>query len=100
MQFIPLQSVPAQTITVTLANQACKIDIAQKSTGLFVNLYVNDTLIIGGVIALNANLIVRDSYLGFSGDLVFYDTQGASDPTYAGLGARFELVYYAASELA
>lgn len=39
------------------------------------------------------NLIVRSAYLGFIGDLAFIDTQGTSDPIYAGLGTRFQLVY-------
>lgn len=37
-------------------------------------------LVVGGVIAHHATRIVRDTYLGFVGDLAFYDTQGSEDP--------------------
>ena len=49
MQIIPLQAVPSQTLNVNLNNQACTINVYQKSTGLFIDLLVNDALIIGGV---------------------------------------------------
>lgn len=98
-QIIPVQATPQQTITVSLANQACRIFIYQLSTGLFLDLYVNDALIIGGVICQNLNRIVRDVYLGFIGDLCFVDNQGSDDPVYTGLGNRFSLAYVPAGDL-
>lgn len=92
-QIIPLSAVPSQSFAVNLAGQPCQITISQKSTGLFVDLYVNSALIIGGVIAENLNRIVRSAYLGFIGDLAFDDTQGTDDPSYEGLGSRFQLLY-------
>lgn len=108
MLVVPLQAVPSQTVYATLNGQSCQIDVYQKSTGMFVNLWVNGALIIGGVIAQNQNVIVRNTYLGFLGDLAFFDTQPAqvpggeavpSDPYYTGLGTRFFLGYYLPSEL-
>jgi len=108
MQLIPLQPVPNQTISVVLAAQACTIKIYQRSTGLYVDLYVNNVLIIGGVLGLNLVKIVRDAYLGFIGDLGFCDTQAPtladgsiaySDPDYTGLGGRYQLVYLEAADL-
>lgn len=90
---IPLQAVKSQTVTVQLAEQSCRIKVHTRTFGLFVDLYVNDTLIIGGVLALNNNRIVRSSYLGFTGDLYFFDTQGTDDPVSSGLGSRFLLLY-------
>ena len=98
-QVIPLQAVPSQVVSVTLNNQACTIRVRQTSTGLYVDLYVNNALIIGGVIAENLNVVVRSTYLGFIGDLAFFDTQGTTDPVYAGLGSRYVLEYFAPSEL-
>lgn len=98
-QIIPLQPVPNQVVTVTLANQLCQINVYQKAYGLFVDLYVSNVLIIGGVIAENLNRIVRSLYLGFVGDLAFIDNQGNLDPVYTGLGTRFSLAYIEASEL-
>lgn len=93
MIIIPLQPVPSQKISVVLANQNCQITIYTLTTGLFVDLYVNNALIIGGVICQNLNRIVRSVYLGFIGDLGFIDNQGADDPVYTGLGSRFSFAY-------
>lgn len=90
---VPLQAVSSQTLSVTLSGQACKINVYQKSTGLYVDLYVNDKLIVGGVIGLNGVPIVGDTYFGFTGDLGFIDTQGTDDPDSSGLGSRWLLVY-------
>lgn len=99
MLLIPTQAVPSQVFSVLLAEQNCQIEIAQKSTGMFLNLYVDSALIVGGVICQNRNRIVRGSYLGFIGDLAFIDTEGDSDPDYTGLGSRYVLAYIPADEL-
>jgi hypothetical protein len=99
MLVIPTNAVPSQTLSVILAGQPCRINVYQKTTGLFVDLYVNDALIIGGVIGLNTVLIVRDVYLGFVGDLTFLDSQGLDDPLSTGLGSRWSLVYIESAEL-
>lgn len=90
---VPLTAVPAQTLSIELGGQQCRITVRQKATGLYVDLYVNDALVIGGRIARNLAKLVRSAYLGFTGDLAFYDTHGKSDPSYTGLGSRFVLLY-------
>jgi hypothetical protein len=99
MQIVPLNKTPSQTLTTGLNGQTCQLNVYQSFFGLFMDVYVNNTLIIAGVLCLNLNRIVRDLYLGFSGDFVFVDTQGTTDPTYAGLGSRYQLVYLAPSDL-
>jgi hypothetical protein len=99
MQVIPLAAVPSQTLSVVLAGQSCRINVYAKTTGLYLDLYVNDALIIGGVICLNTVLIVRDRYLGFIGDLAFFDLQGSDDPTYDELGTCYILGYIEQSDL-
>lgn len=99
MQIIPLQTQPNQTIATQLAGQSVSLNVYQKSTGMFMDVLVNDVLIIGGVLCENLNRIVRSLYLGFIGDFAFVDTQGTLDPYYAGLGTRYYLVYFDASEL-
>ena len=47
---------------------------------VFIDVYLNDTLLIGGVLLRNRNRVIRNSYFGFSGDLAVVDTQGNSDP--------------------
>jgi hypothetical protein len=98
-QVIPLQAVPSQRLDTVLGNQLVTVILEQKTPAMFVQVYINNALIIGGVICQNKNRIVRDAYLGFVGDLVFIDTQGTNDPTYTGLGTRFFLVYLDVADL-
>lgn len=68
------------------------------------DLYSNNVLIIAGTLALNLTRMVRDLYLGFSGDLAFVDTQvdpilGPLDPYYTGLGSRYQLIWLEPSDL-
>lgn len=93
---IPLAAVPSQTITTTIADQRIRLNVRQRALGLFVDIFVNDTLLLGGVLARNANRLVRSAYLGFVGDLYFFDTQGREDPDWTGVGSRFLLVYESA----
>lgn len=99
MLLIPTLATASQTLTVQLAGQSTRINIYQKSTGLFCDVYVNDALIIGGVLCQDANRIVRSAYLGFIGDLAFFDMHGDEDPLAAGLGIRWILVYLEAADI-
>lgn len=90
---IPLIAVASQTMTVQLGGQSCRINVYQKATGLYLDLYVADVLIIAGVICENLNPVVRSLYMGFYGDLYFWDTQGVADPYYTGLADRFMLLW-------
>lgn len=101
MQIIPIADVYSQSLTVQLGGQNCQINLYQKNNShLYCDLYVNNAAIITGVICQNMNLIVRDAYLGFVGDLFFYDAQGTYvvpstgiDPSSPGLGTRFIFCY-------
>lgn len=103
MLIVPLQAVPNQTLTISLGDQLCQINVYQKGPNLYLDLLVNNATIIIGTICENLNRLVRSLYLGFSGDLAFIDNQGSDDPLYTGLGptadARFNLAYIEASEL-
>lgn len=114
-QIIPVQPVASQTLNVTLNQQACQINLYAKSiyipitppgsisinppvyvpvTVFFLDLYLNDTLVIGGCLVRNGVGIVQDSYFGFTGEIAIEDTEGNTDPTIAGLGTRFLLTYW------
>ncbi len=101
MLAIPLQPVPSQNLSVVLASQNCQINVYEKSTGVFLDLYVSNSPIITTTICRDRVRLVRESYLGFIGDLAFVDTQGLDDPTNenSGIGSRFVLVYLEASDL-
>jgi hypothetical protein len=90
---IPLQATPNQTLTIVLGTQTCQLNVYQNPYGVFMDVFVNHGLIIGGVLCHNKNIIVRSGYLGFVGDLLFVDTQGTDDPDYTGFGTRFQLLY-------
>lgn len=99
MQLIPLTPVPSQSLTVNLAGQPCKIAIYTEETGLYIDLAINQKVIMTGVLCRDRVRLVRYSYLGFVGDLVFEDTTGSDDPIAEGLGNRFQLVYLEAGDL-
>jgi hypothetical protein len=100
-QVIPTTEAPNQQITTTLANQDCLIQLYTKSINIpistpmapeppvyqnrnpcFIDLFVNGTLIIGGVYVRQGSLVVRDTYLGFAGDLSVIDTTGAAEDPF------------------
>jgi len=98
-QTIPLQSVPSQVLSVILNSQQCQLKVYQKSTGLYIDVYLNGSLLKGGQICQNENRIIRDAYYGFVGDMAFVDSQGSNDPDYTGLGGRFTLNYFDPDEV-
>jgi len=99
MQVVPLQPIANQSLQAQLNGQACTLTVYQSNYGLFVTVEIGTADIINNALGKNLVRIVRDLYLGFSGDLVFYDTQGSSDPVYTGLGSRFVLVYLSPTDL-
>lgn len=94
-QTITLTAAPSQTLSTTLNGQNCKISVYLLGSLLYMDLFVNGSAIFTGVICRDRNFMVRNSYLGFTGDLAFIDTQGTDYPVYTGLGERFILVYIA-----
>ena len=99
MLVIPLSATPSQTLNVLPASQQCKINVYAKTTGVFLDLYVKDAPIMTTVICRDRVKLVRQAYLGFTGDLVFIDTQGLTDPVYTGFGSRYLLIYLEATDL-
>jgi hypothetical protein len=93
IQIIPLSAVPSQSLTIQLGGQNCSINVYQKSTGLFFDLAIDDVPCVTSVLCLNQVGLIREAYYGFVGQLGFYDTQSSDDPTYDGLGNRYQLLY-------
>lgn len=101
---IPLSQLPNQQVNVILNNQFTTLHVYQKFWGLFCDVSVNNNVIIQGVHCLNLNYIVRSTYLGFIGDLFFFDNAGITDPDFEGLanannGGRYQFIYLFPSEL-
>jgi hypothetical protein len=101
MNIVPLSAVASQTLNVTLGGQACTVNVYQKNTGVYFDLFLNGVAIVTTKLCLNlTRLLGQSQYLGFVGDFVWNDTQGSSDPYYTGIGSRFVLVYVSAADLA
>jgi len=90
---IPLNPVPSQILSVQLGGQSCRINVRQRRTGVFVDLYMQDVPIALGVKAIDRKFLVRAAYTGFIGDIFFVDMQGEENPQYQGLGSRWQLAW-------
>lgn len=93
IQIIPISAVASQSFTIQLNNQNCMINLNQKNTGLFFDLFIDESPIVQSMICLNLVGLIREEYLGFVGQLAFVDTKGTSDPYYTGLGTQYLLIY-------
>lgn len=98
MLIVPVSATPSQSLSALLAGQNCQINVYQKTTGLYLDLAINNAPIKSGMLCLDRVLLIRHPYLGFIGDLAFFDMQGTSDPTYEGLGGRYRFTYIEASD--
>lgn len=100
MQIVPVQAIPNQGLQVTLGGQSVALSIYQTDFGLFLDLFSNGSPIVYGALCEDVNRIVRDAYLGFTGDFIWYDTTGGgSDPIYTGIGSQFILIYLESADL-
>lgn len=99
MQQIVLQPVASQQTQVVLGGQSCSISVYVKNQCMFFDLAINGAQIAYAVQCKNLVSLVPTSYLGFTGWLVFFDTQGTSDPIYTGLGSRWVLLYLDEADL-
>jgi hypothetical protein len=105
MKTVPLIPIASQQVNITLDGQPCQINVYQKYTGLYLDLFLNGAPVSTTVRCLNQATLISDrQYLGFVGDLMFWDTQGDTAPAFAGLGpegtGRYQLIYLEASDLA
>lgn len=86
MLIVPLQAVPNQTVRVQMNGQLCQVNVYQKPAGLFMDLLVDNSPMVMGVICERNNRIVRDAYLGFVGDMAWIDTQAKPTRSMKGSG--------------
>jgi hypothetical protein len=104
MMNVPLTAVPSQIVNATLGGQSCTLKVYQRTTGLFIDIYVDDTLILGGALLRDRVLVLRDAYFGFVGDLMMIDTQATADPFFSAsepsVGSRFQLIYIETADFA
>jgi len=96
---IPLKAVASQTCTILLDGQYCQLAIYQKATGLYMDLSIDNELVLTCRACLDRVNIVSEEYFGFVGDLQFQDQKGLTEPYYTGLGGRYQLKYLFQDEL-
>ena len=85
MYQIPLQSIPNQSLSVSIDDINWFITLSTRKDNLYISLQRNSVDVL-------LNRICRDSTpVGYG--FVFVDQQGASDPTYDGLNERYALIY-------
>lgn len=117
MQIVPLAAVPNQNFSAVLGGQAVQFALYLLGAGAAAALYLD--VISNGAPILTArevraygglpNTVARfmlagRHYLGFEGDLLFLDTQAGPtvptlDPVPAGLGSRWQLMYFSQADL-
>jgi hypothetical protein len=113
MQVVPLSPVPSQSLSVSLGGQSVSLAIYQLGLAPVADLYLDivaDAVPIvncrrcraysGSAIEAPPFLLLDSLYWGFEGDFLFIDTQGDADPQAAGLGTRWQLVYFAPTDIA
>jgi hypothetical protein len=101
MEQIPITSVSNQTLFTTLNSQSCQINIRQRITGVYLDLFVGNEPVQLAIYGRNMTPMIVDQGLGFTGDLMWIDTLGLNaDPVWYGLGTQFALVYLLPSDLA
>ena len=96
---VTLQSVPSQQVQTVLGGQQCQISVYVKNQCMFLDMSVNNVQIIYAVQCKNLVSLIPTAYLGFTGWLMFLDTQGSNDPVYTGLGSRWQLLYLTEEDL-
>ena len=80
MLIVPLKAVPSQSLLSVLDGQSIQLDIFEKQSGLFANIWLDNVVVLAGVLCQNLNQLVRDAYLGLAGDFVFRDTNASARP--------------------
>lgn len=117
MLTVPLSPIPSQTLQVVLDGQNVQLSIYQlpiktylpglgfaSNAPLFMDISLNGTVIATCRSCKNlVRVLLTDQYSALVGDFIFVDTQGSTNPVYAGLGgssARYQLLYLEASDLA
>ena len=93
VSLIPIERLANQTFWIDLNEQDCEIHVYERYGVTYMDLKVNDKVIIQGQICLNNTDIIQYKHLEFDGNLRFIDTQGSNDPYYTGFNERYALVY-------
>ncbi|WP_202401649.1 MULTISPECIES: hypothetical protein [unclassified Saccharibacter] len=94
MSFIvPLSSTPSQQVSFEIGSFSCRVQLRQLSTGLYLDLWMNEQRILSGCLCLDRVEMIQNPASPFPGTLMFIDQHGTQDPTFDGLESRFLLQF-------
>lgn len=90
---IPLKQTPSQKLRVVLGGQNCTMSIYYRFGNTYMDLSVDNTVVVNGAICRNRASIVQVANITFSGSLHFVDLLGTNDPDYHLYNDRYILLY-------
>lgn len=105
MLLIPLEATPNQNRSVQLGTINYKFGVRAQDVDGVQQIFLTlreagaDTDIVTNTLCRDRVRIIRDAYLGFNGDLSFFDTQGTDDPFWQGFESRFVLAWFEPGEV-
>lgn len=100
MVTIPLSATPSQIVRTIVADQNTTLIIYDKNGRLYADVSFNGQQLVAAALCHDIDPILCRDYLAFSGNFIFVDTLGNSDPTWDALGSRYQLLYLTAAEYA
>lgn len=95
---ISLTPVPSQKLQIILADQDVELSILQRGAHVYASITVNGVILRQGALCIDRVPILEPGATSFSGNLMFLDMQGTSDPQWQEYGSRYILFYYTAEE--
>ena len=95
---ISLSPEPSQKLQVILDDQDVELAVVQRGGHVFADVTLNGVLLVEGALCLDRVPILQPETTEFSGNLIFLDLRGTSDPEWQEYGSRFVLLYYTAEE--
>lgn len=95
---ISLSAVPSQKLQVVLEDQDVELSILQRGNNVYADITVNGVVLRQGVLCIDRVPLLQPGTTEFSGNLVFIDLWGTSNPQWQEYESRFVLLYYTAAE--
>lgn len=96
---IPLQPITNQEFVIMLEQRDWNIRLIQRLNRMYLSLWIDNIEIWSGSICRDRLPFVQSKTQNVTGNLVFVDMEGTSDPTYEGLGSRYKLFYFTDDEI-
>lgn len=98
MVTVPLSALPSQSFQIVLDDQDCEIDLLLRGDFFYLNLTVNGEVVQQGAIVMEGVSIIQMPNNFFKGSLAVFDTLGEEQPSWEGLGDRWQMVYFSATD--